>query len=528
MENLRFFLIALFFLLGFQLWEAWQHEYGRKEKGIQKPPEAEQVAQGEGAPQRLRQDHIEARTDVLRVEIDLNEGGDIQIADLLAYPVAKDKPDQPVRLLTDALPQLHVTQTGFIDPDKKAPTHRAKWQAEKRRYQLPEGASELIVPLTWRGEDFSIQKSFHLKRGSYVVRVAYKITNHGASPLEVYHYGQLKRKRPSKRGGFFVRAFQGIACHTEEDPFEKYDYGDIEPDLPRKWETKGGWCAMMQHHFISAWIPPEEWVNHFYLKALPEHDYIAGSYGPPLRVSPGETVSFEVRYYLGPKLQDVIDNVAPGLGLTVDYGTFTFIAKPLFWLLSFFYKLFENWGWAIVAVTFVIRLLLYPLAATSFRSMAKMRKLQPKLQEIKEKYGSDKARFQQEMLKLYREEKVNPLGGCLPILLQIPVFISLYWVLAESVELRQAEFFWIPDLTAADPYFLLPITMGISMWVQQKLSPQPADPVQAQMMQIFPLVFTIFFAFFPAGLVLYWTVNNLFSIVQQWWIYRQLEQEGLK
>ncbi len=520
MENLRFFLIALLLLLGFQLWEAWQREYGQQ-KGTPSKPHPE-------AKPPVAQNRVEVRTDVLRVEIDLDRGGDIRVADLLAYPVEKDKPDQPVRLLTDALPRLHITQTGFIDPSHRAPTHRSTWQAEKRRYRLAEGEQELLVPLTWRGKGLTIQKTFRFERGSYVVEIDYRLLNGGEEPVEIYSYGQLKRKRPSARSGFFVRAFQGIACHTEEDPFEKYRFSEIQPDLPLKWETRGGWCAMMQHHFISAWIPPEEWLNHFYLKALPEQNYLAGSYGPPLRIGPGETVSFRVRYYLGPKLQNVIDKVAPGLELTVDYGIFTFIAKPLFWLLNTFYRLFGNWGWAIVAVTFLIRLLLYPLAATSFRSMAKMRKLQPRLQEIKEKYGNDKARFQQEMVKLYREEKINPFGGCLPILLQIPVFISLYWVLAESVELRHAQFFWIPDLTAADPYFLLPIVMGISMWLQQKLSPQPTDPVQAQMMQIFPIVFTIFFAFFPAGLVLYWTVNNLFSILQQWWIYRQLEREGLK
>lgn len=521
MENLRFFLFALFVLLGYQLWLAWQQDYGQKGAISKEPPKKEERA-------ALPPNHIEARTDVLRLEIDLNEGGDIQVADLLAYPVSKEKPDQPVRLLTDQLPKLHISQTGFIDPSRRAPTHKASWQSQKRRYHLQEGAEELLVPLVWQGEGLTIEKGYRLRRGSYEVVVDYRVVNRSQAPLELYHYGQLKRKRPKSKSRFFVRAFQGIACHTEEDPFEKYRYNQIEPDRPIKWETKGGWCAMMQHHFISAWLPPSDWINHFYLKALPEETYLAGSYGPRLIVAPGEEKRFQVRFYLGPKLQDVLPKVAPGLELTVDYGVFTFLAKPLFWLLSAFHRLLGNWGLAIIAVTFVIRLLLYPLAATSFRSMAKMRKLQPKLQELKEKYGDDKARFQQEMLKLYREEKINPFGGCLPILLQIPIFISLYWVLAESVELRQAEFLWIPDLTAADPYFLLPIIMGVSMWLQQKLSPQPTDPVQAQMVQVFPIVFTIFFAFFPAGLVLYWTVNNLFSILQQWWIYRQLEQEGLK
>ncbi|GAB6067083.1 membrane protein insertase YidC [Methylothermus subterraneus] len=534
MDNLRFFLILMTILLGYMLWEAWQRDYGpkppelRSESAAQPllPPQvaAEAASSAKAGLGSQAGGRVVVQTDVLRAEIAL-AGGDLKTVDLLKYPIAKNKPDEPVRLLSDAPERLFVTQTGLLGEAKIAPQHTELWQAEAQEYRM-QGSQALKVPLVWRGDGVEIVKTFTFEPGSYEIKIDFQVTNTSPAPWTARLYGQLKRTAPAAQkedDNAFIRTYTGVACRRADEPYEKIPFGDIE-DAPRNWETEGGWCAMIQHYFIAAWLPPAEQINHFYTKALPNRVYLVGSYSPEYRVATGETKTFSVRYYIGPKLQRVLDKVAPGLELTVDYGVFTLIAKPIFWLLEQFDKLFGNWGWAIVATTVVIKALFYPLSAASFRSMAKMRALQPKMQALKERFGEDKQKFHQALMQLYREERVNPLGGCLPILVQIPVFISLYWVLVESVELRQAAFLgWITDLTAKDPYFVLPALMGVTMWIQQKLSPPPADPVQAQVMKMFPLIFTVFFAFFPAGLVLYWVVNNALSIVQQWWINRQIE-----
>ncbi|HHJ38086.1 MAG: membrane protein insertase YidC [Methylothermaceae bacteria B42] len=549
MDNLRFLLFILFVFLGYMLWSAWQQDYGPRPPALQQqtagaqpvgappapdgtPEVAATAATEEGTapqataavPTRASPGRIVVRTDVVRAEIDLL-GGDIKVVDLLKYPVSKKHPDQPVRLLTDDPVGLFVTQTGFLGDEKIAPKHTVPWQGNPGEFVLQPGQSELRIPLIWtNGEGLKITKTFIFKPGSYEVGIQYHVDNGTSAVWKAHQYGQLKRKRPAKRkGNTFIRTFTGVACRTADEPYEKFSFNDIE-DLPLTWEAEGGWCAMIQHYFIAAWLPPENQLNHFYTKPLPEQTYIVGSYAPATTLAPGESTSLNVRYYIGPKLQRVLEKVAPGLELTVDFGIFTFIAKPIFWLLEQFHKYFGNWGWAIIATTVVIKALFYPLSAASYRSMANMRKLQPKMQALKERFGDDKQKFNQALMQLYRQEKVNPLGGCLPILIQIPVFISLYWVLVESVELRQVPFvLWLDDLTSRDPYFILPMLMGLTMWIQQKLSPPPADPVQAQVMKMFPLIFTVFFAFFPAGLVLYWVVNNTLSIVQQWYINRKIE-----
>lgn len=542
MDNLRFFLFLMFVLLGYMLWTAWQQDYGPKPPT---PPQSQaadsQEAEPESVPGIVRQPQVEAasteanaigqsggriivRTDVLRAEIDLL-GGDIKVVDLLRYPESKKQPDQPVRLLTNDPLKLFVTQSGFLGDPNEAPRHSVPWQGKIGKYELQPGQSVLRVPLSWRNDQgIEITKTYMFEPGSYVVGLEYRVNNNSQQAWRAHQYGQLKRKKPAKsKDSTFIRTFTGVACRTADEPYEKISFGDIE-DVPLSWETEGGWCAMIQHYFIAAWLPPEKQINHFYTKALPEQNYIVGSYSPEYVLQPGETKTFAARYYIGPKLQRVLENVAPGLELTVDYGILTFIAKPIFWLLEQFHKFFGNWGWAIIATTVVIKAVFFPLSAASYRSMAKMRNLQPKMQALKERLGDDKQKFNQALMQLYRQEKVNPLGGCLPILIQIPVFISLYWVLVESVELRQAPFvLWLNDLTSRDPYFILPILMGLSMWVQQRLSPPPTDPVQAQVMKMFPLIFSVFFAFFPAGLVLYWVVNNALSILQQWLINRKIE-----
>jgi YidC/Oxa1 family membrane protein insertase len=533
MDNLRFFLILMAVMLGYMLWEAWQQDYGPKPSKPETPTVAQTESQAQTNPSSSAvtpeasglkpKGRVKVQTDVVRAEIDL-EGGDIKVVDLLKYPKLKDKPDEPVRLLTDEPQRLFITQTGLLGEEKIAPKHTELWQAPVEEYRM-EGGQTLKVPLVWRGDGVEIVKTFTFEPGSYVIKIDYQVTNSSPAPWSARLYGQLKRTLPPKAedDNAFIRTYTGVACRRADEPYEKISFADLE-SAPRNWETEGGWCAMIQHYFLAAWLPPEDQINHFYTKALPEKVYLVGSYSPEYRVAEGETKTFSVRYYVGPKLQRVLEKVAPGLELTVDYGVFTFIAKPIFWLLEQFEKLFGNWGLAIIATTVVIKALFYPLSAASFKSMAKMRKLQPKMQALKERFGEDKQKFHQALMQLYRAEKVNPLGGCLPILVQIPVFISLYWVLVESVEMRQAPFLlWLTDLTSKDPYFVLPLLMGVTMWVQQKLSPPPADPVQAQVMKMFPWLFTVFFAFFPAGLVLYWVVNNTLSIVQQWWINRQIE-----
>jgi YidC/Oxa1 family membrane protein insertase len=321
-----------------------------------------------------------------------------------------------------------------------------------------------------------------------------------------------------------MRAYDGGVIYTEKEKYQKVDFDDMEKanlDVA----NLGGWVAMIQHYFASAWIPPGDQENHFYTKSLKDQQYVIGSYSPPVTVEPGNSANFASHLFVGPKIQPLMEKAAAGLELTVDYGALTFIGKPIYRLLNKIHDITGNWGLAIIGVTFCIKLLMFPLTQSSFRSMANMRKVQPRLKELQERFGDDRERFNKEMMELYRKEKVNPLGGCLPILLQIPVFMSLYWVLGETVEFRQAPFFlWLQDLSTNDPFYILPVIMGVTMKIQQGLNPAPVDPVQAKIMKMFPIVFTIFFLFFPAGLVLYWVVNNTLSILQQTYITKQINK----
>jgi YidC/Oxa1 family membrane protein insertase len=541
MDNLRFVLFVFFVFLSYLLWQQWQIDYGPKpaietRAGTATPttpndlPEShqtiDQVADKPAAPEEASANaasRIRVRTDVLDLAIDAR-GGDIHRLDLLDYPISKDQPDRPVRLFNDE-GDLFFCQTGFLGSEGQAPTHHSLWQAQVTEYRLPEGQDILRVPLTWSNSaGVTITKTYVFRRGSYLIEVEHTIENRSASTWNARQYLQLQRTEPSKDGSQFIRTYTGGVLHTAEKNYEKITFKDMaESNLHVK--SRQGWIAMIQHYFLAAWIPPAEDEFTFYTKGLADRRFVIGAYSPSLEVPPGGSHTLHARLFTGPKLQHVLEQIAPGLELTVDFGVLTIIAKPIFWLLEKSHALFGNWGWAIIVVTLVIKLLFYKLSEASYRSMAKMRNLQPKLQELKERYGDDRQRFNQAMMELYRKERVNPLGGCLPILVQIPVFISLYWVLVESVELRQAPFLlWINDLSAKDPYFVLPLIMGVSMFIQQRLSPPPADPIQARVMQFFPFIFTVFFAFFPSGLVLYWVVNNILSIVQQWYITRLIEK----
>lgn len=471
---------------------------------------------------------IRVKTDVLDVEID-TLGGDIRKADLPAYPVKVDKPGEPVRLLNDAEADVFIVQSGLLS-SRPAPDHHAAFTADKTSYQLgPDGANEVKVPLRWTGPDgVTVTKTYTFHRGSYVVDVEQTVDNTSAAPWTGRQYRQFQRRDPSTGGMQLIYTYTGGILYSEDKKYEKIAFDDMtEENLSR--DIKDGWAAMIQHYFLGAWIPRAGESNHYYSKALDDKRYVLGLASPETTVQPGQSGTFSSRLFIGPKLQDTLEKVAPGLELTVDYGMLTIIAKPLFWLMEWLHKGVQNWGWAIVLVTLIIKLAFFKLSETSYRSMANMRRLQPKMTALKERYGDDRQRFSQAMMDLYKKEKVNPMGGCLPILVQIPVFIALYWVLLESVELRQAPFvLWIQDLSSRDPYYVLPLLMGISMFIQQRLNPPPPDPMMAKMMKLMPFIFTPFFAFFPAGLVLYWVVNNILSIAQQWYITQRIEQQAVK
>lgn len=545
MDNARFVLVVFFFFLSAMLYQQWQIDYGPKPvvtspvAGNAKAPDVPgSQASNSGQPASATASNdstaleshqrIHVETDVVRLEID-TEGGDIRVLELKNYPVSKDHPDQPVHLFTDQ-DLVFIAQNGLIGDEGTSPNHHTVWKAASQNYTLAEGQDVLRIPLSWtNGHGVEVSKVYILKRGLYDIGLEHTIHNNGSSPLTTRQYVQLQRKDPGdKNKDQFVRTYTGGVLFTPEEKYKKISFKDMASENLDK-TAKDGWVAMIQHYFAAAWIPAREEDNGFYTKALADNHFVIGSYGPTMDIAPGTAKTVTAELFAGPKLQRVLEATAQGLDLTVDYGALTIIAKPIFWLLEQFHKIFNNWGLAIILVTLTLKALFFRLSAASYRSMANMRKLQPKMAELKEKFGSDRQKLNHAMMELYKKEKVNPLGGCLPILVQIPVFISLYWVLIETVEMRQAPFVgWLTDLSAKDPYFILPVLMGISMFIQQRLSPPPADPLQARIMQFFPIMFTGFFAFFPSGLVLYWVVNNALSILQQWYINKTIGAQVAK
>ena len=547
MDNLRFVLFVFFAYLSFLIYEQWQADYGPKppaaavattdgsvpagasaDAASASVPAAEGQAKSSALASHQR---VKVFTDVLSIEID-TLGGDLRVLDLLKYPVDKDQPDVPVKLLNEEPKLLFVSQNGLVGKEGASPNHHTEWKSANTEYRLADGQDEVRVPLTWTNDQgVAVTKTYVFKRDSYVIELEHQVNNQSQAAWRGQQYAQLQRKEPEKKVGSVFstssadRAYIGGVLYTPDEKYQKVKFDDME-DKNLDHKSKDSLVAMIQHYFVAAWIPQAGEEANFYSKALGDKLYVIGAMTPATDVAPGAQASFHARLFAGPKLQRVLEATAPGLELTVDYGNLTFIAKPIFWLMEQFHRIFNNWGFAIIFGTIVIKALFYRLSESSYRSMAKMRKLQPKLKELKERYGDDKQQFNMAMMDLYRKEKVNPLGGCLPILVQIPVFISLYWVLIESVEMRQASFIgWLNDLSSMDPYFVLPAIMGVSMFVQQKLNPAPVDPIQAKIMQWFPLFFTFMFAFFPSGLVLYWVVNNVLSIVQQYVITKRVEAQ---
>ncbi len=549
--------IALAFVL-LLLWQAWEQDYGPAPSApvTQDSPATQEVPATsapvadipQGAPAEQPptttaegsiptvQEHvlqtaerIRVETDALKVEIDTH-GGDLRRLYLKAYPVSLDAPEQPFELLNDTLPKLFVAQSGLIGAKSQAPNHHAVYTAEERDYRLTEGSDQLAVRLTWNGPNgLIVVKTYTFHRGSYLIEVNHEVQNATGETWKGRQYRQLQRTQVAEEGqSSFIYTYMGGVLYSEQDKYQKIDFADmVDADLDV--DTKNGWAAMLQHYFLAAWVPPADELDKYYTKALPGARYLIGLVSPQITVEPGQTGVFTSRLYAGPKLQDVLAKIAPGLELSVDYGILTVLAQPLFWLLKTIHRFIGNWGWAIILVTLLIKLAFFKLSEASYKSMANMRRMQPRLQTLKERYSDDKQKLSQAMMELYKKEKINPLGGCLPIVIQIPVFIALYWVLLESVELRQAPFIlWIKDLATPDPYFVLPVIMGVTMVIQQKLNPAPMDPIQQKVMMILPLVFTVFFAFFPSGLVLYWVANNALSITQQWVITRKVEAAASK
>jgi YidC/Oxa1 family membrane protein insertase len=559
MDNLRLILFFALALVSLMLWNAWQEDYGPKQpttvegasSSVATPPgtdampssadgdvpavssssaidEATPAATAPVPAQTAQpvQQLIKVETDLLSLEID-SVGGGIRSLYLKEYPVSVDTPDQKFRLMQPQKPNLFITQTGFMDADpERAPNHNSPFQATQTEYHLAEGEDQLTVDLTWtHASGLQVTKSYLFTRGSYLIEHRQRVVNGSDQPWKGREYRQMLRS-PADKGAesTFLYTYTGGAIYSPEEKYEKIDFDEMEEkNLDR--DVQGGWVGMLQHYFFAAWIPPAEEQNNYYSNALSGERYRIGAYTPQTVVEPGASHTFSTRLIVGPKLQDQLRDIAPGLDLTVDYGWLTILAQPIFWLLSWIHALLGNWGWSIILLTILIKLAFYKLSETSYKSMANMRRMTPRMQALKDRYGDDKQRLNQAMMDLYKTEKINPLGGCLPILIQIPVFIALYWVLLEAVELRQAPFIlWIDDLSIKDPYFILPLIMGVSMFIQQKLNPAPPDPMQAKIMMSLPFVFTVFFAFFPSGLVLYWVVNNILSIAQQWYITRKIEQ----
>ena len=542
MENQRIFLFLALSIIGLLLWTSWERDTSAPvatEEAVEEedvPAPAEDTP--DDAPDRAAEDtpareqaeaederRVRVVTDLMDLEIS-TRGGDIRRVDLLQHGTTATD-DTPFRLMADDRDPLFIAQTGLIDGSDNRPDHRALFTAENDEYRLEEGEDEITVRLTWSDADRGIElaRVYTFERDSYVIDVRHQVRNQGEEDWSGYSYFQLRRNPdPPGTTPWYIYTFTGGSIYSPDDRFEKISFDDMDDENLSR-DIRDGWAAMIQHYFLGAWIPPESQALRFYTQAQAGNEYVLGMSSGRQTVAPGDETEFASRLFVGPKEQDRLRELHDSLTLSVDYGFLTILAKPLFWLLDNIQNIVGNWGVAIILVTLLIKLAFYKLSATSYRSMAKMRRVQPRMQQLKERHGDDKQALNQAMMELYKKEKINPLGGCLPILVQIPVFIALYWVLLESVELRHAPFMlWIQDLSTRDPYFVLPLLMGATMFLQQKLNPAPMDPIQQRIMMSLPFVFTIFFMFFPAGLVLYWVVNNSLSIAQQWYITRGIEK----
>ncbi len=467
---------------------------------------------------------ISVTTDLYKADIETT-GGDLRRLELLKHRASNNDKSNFVLLDDAAKPMTYVAQTGLIGTD--LPTHKAVFTSAAPSYQMLEGQDSLDVRLSWAGNDVTVDKVYTFHRNNYAIDVNYEIKNNSAAPITPAVYYQIVHDNESNQGSMLMPTFTGGAYYSEATKFKKLSFSDMEKE-PLKLDTTNGWVGLLQHYFVSAWIPKDGVAREFYSTKITDKMYIIGTKNTLATLAPGASLTVPARFFSGPQTQKDLQATAPGLEYTVDYGWLTVVASPLFWLLSKIHSFVGNWGVAIILLTVLIKAAFFKLSATSYRSMAQMRELAPRLQSMKEKFGDDRQKMQMAMMELYKKEKINPMSGCLPIVIQIPVFIALYWVLLGSIELRHAPFFgWIKDLSAIDPYYILPVLMGATMILQTRLNPKPTDPIQAKVMTWMPVIFSVFFFFFPAGLVLYWLVNNVLSIAQQWYINKTIHAETL-
>jgi YidC/Oxa1 family membrane protein insertase len=527
-------------MVSFLLWQQWQIDYGPQPVA---PAPTQQVGstsdapiagdvpiangntQGFSAPLATGGKLISVVTDTLILSID-TKGGDVVSANLAKFPIEEGSQESYSILRPDG-DRLFIAQSGLIGRDGTDSKGRPTYITDKDTYKL-EGDS-LIVPLQLVTADgLQVTKSFTFTRGSHNIEVTYLIQNNTSDSKQLQQFGQLKQSMLEQEGSMFMPIYRGGAFSTEEDKYEKYKFDDMVDDNLRE-TTPGGWAAMIEHYFVSAWVPPQDQTNKLFSTIKQSTNAVIGFTGEPVIIQAGETAQISSQLYLGPKDQAKLAKIARGLDLTVDYGFLFMISQPLFTFLQYIHSLVNNWGFSIILITIVVKGAMYPLTKKQYESMAKMRALKPKMDALKEKFGDDKQKLQQGMMELYKKDKVNPMGGCFPLLLQMPIFLALYWVLLESVELRHADFiFWITDLSAKDPYFVLPVLTGVSMYLLQKLQPMTmTDPMQQKIMQYMPVAMSLFFFIFPAGLVLYWLISNLITLIQAKIIYRSMEKRGL-
>ena len=541
MDTRRLVLFVIFSMSILMLWEAWQRQHTPAEitqkissnapmdnsvpsQSTSAAVVAKTEMPAESDYKLLSGQRISVVTDLYKADIETT-GGDLRRLELLKHRAADNDKTNFVLLDDAANPMTYVAQTGLIGAD--LPTHKAVFTTSATSYQMQPDQDSLEVRLNWLSNGVSVDKIYTFHRNRYAIDVTYEVKNGSANAITPAVYYQIVHDNLSNQGSKLMPTFTGGAYYSEATKFKKLKFADMDKEA-LKLSSNDGWVGLLQHYFVSAWIPKDGLVRDFYSKKINEHMYTIGSKSALATIAPGATLVVPARLFSGPQTKVDLISTAPGLEYTVDYGWLTVVASPLFWMLSKIHALVSNWGVAIILLTVLIKAAFFRLSASSYRSMAQMRELAPRLESMKAKFGDDRQKMQAAMMELYKKEKINPMGGCLPILVQIPVFISLYWMLLGSVELRHAPFFgWIQDLSAIDPFYILPILMGATMIIQTRLNPKPADPLQAKVMTWMPVVFSVFFFFFPAGLVLYWLVNNVLSITQQWYINKMIHAEAL-
>lgn len=536
MDSQRNILLIALALVSFLLFQQWQVaknpapqpvEQAQSSSTLPAPSFADEL---DPAPsQQASAKTITVTTDVLTLTID-TVGGDVVHADLNQYSAELDSADPFVLLKNEAGHQF-IAQSGLVGPQgiDLSSSNRPQYAVDADSFTLAEGQDELRIPMTYAANGLEYTKTYILKRDSYAVDVEFDVRNLSGNNATFGMYAHLRQNLMDDGGSITMPTYRGGAYSSDDTRYKKYSFDDMQSrNLSITLPNGQGWAAMIQHYFASAWIPRNEPGTNLYTRVIGNMGDI-GVRMPNKTIADGESAQFNATLWVGPKLQDAMAETAPNLDLVVDYGWLWFIAKPLHTLLSFIQSFAVNWGVSIMILTFIVRGAMYPLTKAQYTSMAKMRMLQPKLQAMRERIGDDRQRMSQEMMELYKKEKVNPLGGCLPLILQMPIFIALYWALMESVELRHSPFFgWIHDLSAQDPYYILPLLMGASMFLIQKMSPTTVtDPMQQKIMTFMPVMFTFFFLFFPSGLVLYWLVSNVVTLIQQTLIYKALEKKGL-